>query len=191
MLELEKKLLLTEREYGILLNHDYFRRSAEVQKNYYYDTVDHELNRKGITCRIREKNGLFVATIKEHQSNWKECSVESTRILTHREDDSFFTDMGLCYQGCLTTERITYRFCPSVQMMLDKNSYLSTMDYELEIEYTPESQKEAFEAFRVLEDTLISSGAVDSRTLLRQRSESPQNKASRFFLRKRKWNREE
>lgn len=55
MLELEKKLLLTKREYGILLNHDYFRRSAEVQKNYYYDTADYELNRKGITCRYTRK----------------------------------------------------------------------------------------------------------------------------------------
>ena len=58
MLEFEKKVLLSEPEYRFLKENRYRAGKTAVQVNHYYDTDDFALSRQGITCRIREKNGV-------------------------------------------------------------------------------------------------------------------------------------
>ena len=186
MITFKKKLLLTEQEYKELLRHSFFRRTAVVHKNYYYDSEDEKWSQKGIICRIREENGIFVAMIEKQHSLWSNSDVENTRLLTDRGDDSFFTNRGLICQGCVTTERITHHYNHGVQLRLDKNSYLSTVDYVLEITYTEETSKEAGQILRELENRIISVGTAADRTALRQRMTATQGKARRFFDKKAK-----
>ena len=61
MLEYEKKVMLTKDEYAVLSAQCRGMR-VETQTNYYFDTDDFCMNRKGITCRIRAKNGKYKTT---------------------------------------------------------------------------------------------------------------------------------
>ena len=72
MLKHEKKALLTKEEYDVMMA-SCKGMAVEFQTNYYFDTDDMYMNRKGITCRIRAKNGTYKTTIKKHGTD---CSVE-------------------------------------------------------------------------------------------------------------------
>lgn len=64
-LEYEKKMLLTKAEYAALAER-YRGMPTESQTNRYFDTEDFDMNRRGITCRIRAKNGAYRTTVKNH-----------------------------------------------------------------------------------------------------------------------------
>ena len=66
MLEYEHKVILTPEEYRCISEHLAGGAPSSVQTNYYYDTDDMKMNGKKTTCRIREKNGIYTAVIKEH-----------------------------------------------------------------------------------------------------------------------------
>ena len=59
MIELEKKLLLTKEEFNSLLLYFGNEKQCVKQVNYYFDTEDLSMNRQGVTCRIRLKNGTY------------------------------------------------------------------------------------------------------------------------------------
>lgn len=101
MLEFEKKVLLTQREYDFLLYRKQEAPPGRIQINHYYDTDDFEWNRLGITCRIRERKGKFEATIKAHRSGAGECSVETSRRAENERDGSLFDAMGSPASGKL------------------------------------------------------------------------------------------
>lgn len=178
MIELEKKLLLREDAYLYLKEHRYVGAKSAEQKNYYYDTESFSLCRKGITCRIREKEGVFTATVKEHSQTQRERSLERSRRLRSRWDDSVFRERGLQYQGCLTTLRTVFVPCCDVAVMLDRNSYLDTTDYELEIEYMPQAEARALEELNAIACDLFLHG------VLPEPAGQACNKAERFFRRK-------
>jgi len=147
MIENEIKVLLTKNEYEYLLNQfgferQYNRKVINTQKNYYYDTEDFEMNRQNKTCRIRIKDGKYTATIKKHLSTGNQ-SVENDIQLSTDLYHNAFVDMGLQLQGVLVTTRsvlLKDRIC---EVVLDRNEYLGTVDYELEIEYEANQQKNA------------------------------------------------
>lgn len=143
MLEYEKKIMLTEEEYDAILNA--FGNSLEttVQTNYYFDTEDCAMNVKGITCRIRAKNGRFKATIKYHNSGQIECSTEENIYEKSLFDPKPFLDLGLKLHGELVTERTFLWQCDRYKVMLDKNAYLGYTDYELEVEFRPDCDQDA------------------------------------------------
>ena len=143
MLEYEKKILLTAEEYFTLLRLKDKKQSPTIQTNYYYDTDDLKMNLQGITCRIREKNGKYKATIKAHKQANKECSIEKTKDALNKYDDSLFSGMHLKLQGSLTTERVILYSDNGCEVVLDKNMYLGMTDYELEVEYLPEYEEHA------------------------------------------------
>ena len=64
MLEYEKKIPLTFKEYQILIALFNDNIKSVIQRNYYYDTDDFSMNKQGITYRIREKDGTYTATGK-------------------------------------------------------------------------------------------------------------------------------
>lgn len=143
MVEYEDKIMLSYDEYLILM--EYVPNTADgnsVQSNYYYDTDDYKLDELGITCRIREKNGKITATIKDHSIDSDGCSIEYSRDIASVNDTSLFEKMDVKFQGKLVTERNVFYSCNGCEAVIDKNSYLGYCDYELEIEYVPEQEKQ-------------------------------------------------
>lgn len=184
MLEFEKKVLLSEPEYRFLKENRYRAGRTAVQVNHYYDTDDFELSRQGITCRIREKNGVCTATVKAHQQTWADCSVEHSRSVKDRYDDLLFRDMKLRHQGSLETIRTIYFPHKGISVMLDKNSYLGTTDYELELEYVRDAEVLARKELDGIISDLVRSRIAANEKMLRLRIGQGGNKSARFFRRK-------
>ena len=123
-MEFEKKILLTEEEYQAVLKQRSreerrHRREHYVQKNHYYDTEDLSMNRQGITCRIREKEGRFTATHKTHASGH---SIEKSAAVTGVSDLFPLTSAPLKRKGCLLTERHKWSLENGIVVCLDKNT---------------------------------------------------------------------
>ena len=183
MLEFEKKLYITKKEYYLLLANKDIKTETIKQTNYYYDTESFEMNKRGITCRIRAKNGIYKATVKKHNFTEKDCSIEKTIEVSSVFDDGFFINKGLKFCGCLTTERTVIHSDDYCQLVIDKNSYLNTIDYELEIEY-----KSAYEtsAISVLKRYVMIMNLKKDRTFFSEiieRIENSKSKSQRFFER--------
>ena len=135
MREYEKKRLLSEEQYRCVCAFFAKNDMGSLQINYYFDTDDLAMNQKGITCRVRYKDGVYQATMKQHMVEHTDLSVEIDRSKKKHFDPLVFSPLGLRLHGVLVTERsILYQdqFC---EMVLDRNMYLGTVDYELEIEY--------------------------------------------------------
>lgn len=143
MLEYEKKISLTEDEYLKILHLTGEGKLKLIQKNYYYDSDDLKMNAQGITCRIREKNGKYKATIKAHKQANEECSIEKTKEALNQYDDSLFSALHLKLQGSLITERVIIFSDDRCEVDLDKNIYLGITDYEMEVEYSPKYEEYA------------------------------------------------
>ena len=144
MTECEKKLLLSEEAYNALMEQfSSSRKPIVTQVNYYFDTDDFAMNRQDTTCRIRLKDGQYKATMKRHAAGTDQ-STEAEMEIYAGLDNNAFTDMGLKLWGALTTHRCVLLKNPHLEVVLDKNEYLGYTDYELEIEYLPEYEKERF-----------------------------------------------
>ena len=180
MTECEKKLLLSEEAYNALMEQFSSSRKAIVtQVNYYFDTDDFAMSRQNTTCRIRLKDGQYQATMKRHAAGTDQ-STEAEMEIYAGLDHNAFTDMGLKLWGALTTHRCVLLKNPHLEVVLDRNEYLGHTDYELEIEYLPEYEKEARAVLKEVEKAL-------------QRKRSPiynigifsagLNKSKRFFKR--------
>lgn len=61
--EIEKKYLLTKEEF-LSFSRDFFK-SAKIQEqtNYYFDSLDFSLLKRGMTLRIREKYDKYICPI--------------------------------------------------------------------------------------------------------------------------------
>lgn len=180
MTECEKKLLLSEEAYNALMERfSSAQKQIVTQVNYYFDTDDFAMNRQDTTCRIRLKDGQYQATMKRHAAGTDQ-STEAEMEIYAGLDHNAFTDMGLKLWGALTTHRCVLLKNPHLEVVLDRNEYLGYTDYELEIEYLPEYEKEARAVLKEVEKAL-------------QRKRSPiynigifsagLNKSKRFFKR--------
>jgi uncharacterized protein YjbK len=183
MLEFEKKILITRHEYERLTQCRYTDGTAYVQTNYYYDTDDCRLNQSGITCRVRERDGAYKATVKDHQQKWNECSVENL-IACNGRPDRFFSSIGLECQGSLKTERSVYTVCPGVDVIIDKNTYLDFVDYELEIEYDLRFEADAYREIKAIEAFISSEEGEQAALEFRKRIGKGGTKSERFIRRK-------
>ncbi len=184
MIELEKKVLITEEEYYTLLKHFKVSKTPSLQINYYFDTDDYSMNKKGITYRIRAKNNGFVATIKEHQN--RDCSIEQNVGISSTFNPRIFEDIGLSLQGNLITERSVLFKNNYCKVVLDKNTYLGIIDFELEIEYLETFEKIAFSKLNKIGNVLVSKGIICSNEKFVKRIGKSKNKSERFFSRKQK-----
>lgn len=184
MIEFEKKILLTEDEYGQLLTLGIFAEKPVKQKNYYFDTDNFDLNELNITCRIRKQNGRYKATFKAHQPDFAHCSIENSVDVKSRRDRSFFKNMNVRFQGSLTTYRREFSPCVGVTAFLDKNIYLGNPDYELEIEYSVKHERQADEFLGKIADSLYISGATLCPEEFLNRVFASESKSERFFKKK-------
>lgn len=180
MLEYEKKILLTREEF-LALKRTLFRTALKTsQTNYYFDSDDLVMNKKGITCRIRVKEGKIETTIKQHTSDGERSD---EKMLNTPIGESFknFWDMGLHFQGSLTTNRhSTYgdRYC---QMFLDENIYLEKSDYELEIEYIDGFEHNAVCLLNDIAEILFKEGLIAETEEVLSRVGKGKSKSARFF----------
>ena len=186
MTEFEKKLLLTKKDYELLLARFGCERTIK-QINSYFDTEDLAMNRENVTCRIRSKDGKYEGRMKRHAPNGDQSTEIKIKIYDGLRHNTF-TDMGLKLQGSLTTERHVIQRCDGIEAVLDKNEYLDETDYELEVEYSPNQEKEA----KALFDLFCSTLAQNQRTPKNQESYQSlsriPSKSNRFFTKKTKTN---
>ena len=187
MLEREKKIMLNEKEYNIL-SAKYNSVPIITQKNYYFDTDDLSLNKKGITCRIRAKNGTYISTIKNHNMFDGEVSLEENFGESKEFDARVFYALGLRNQGMLVTNRrILYKDF-SCEISMDKNTYLGHSDFELEAEYAEGCESKAIYLLNNLSDILIFWHVLNNKYEFLLRAKEGKSKSERFFEYKRKLN---
>ena len=184
MIEHEKKLLLSKEEYEVLLKHFGAICPTATQVNHYYDTNDWSMNKEGVTCRVRYRNGQFKATMKVHSKHPYGSSMEmdmSTGEGLHKND---FTNMGLSYQGALITRRTLLLKNDHCEMMVDMNQYLGHTDYELEIEYKKDHEYGAIALLLEVDNILREKCKSDTLEPVDERIKNPKTKSQRFFERK-------
>ena len=150
--EYEIKLMLSKEQYEKLsgMFPDSKRRTF-TQTNYYYDTLCLDMRKNNTTVRVREKNGRFKVTIKEHlsgRSTEKSFEIECLPSTISNEN------MELKLFGNLCTKRTEIEICEGITLMLDYNKYLDTEDYEMELEYVPEFKEKADEIILELQSIL-------------------------------------
>lgn len=183
MVELEKKLLLSKEEYDFILKNYGQNKPINKQTNYYFDTDNFSMNRKGITCRIRLKNGKYKGTIKSHSAG-RDKSIESEVSVKNGIFDNAFIDMGLKYQGELVTERCIIFKDPNYEVVLDKNHFLEHTDYELEIEYALNYEKIAELIMQNVINLLLTHIPSTSLNDIKERRMKSTSKSNRFFERR-------
>lgn len=181
MLEYEKKIMLTSNEYHLILMLMCKNIPMQTQTNYYFDNDDLSMNKKGITCRIRAKNGKYKATIKIHNTGHSDCSVETDLVEKTEFDPRIFNVLGLHNQGELITDRVVIHKDPVCEMVLDRNVYLGNTDFELEVEYSKESEQEAQKLIESIGDYLVSTGQLTGIDAFINRIGQAKPKSQRFF----------
>lgn len=185
MTEFEKKMLLTEEEYDYLMerlgnDEPLFPKSIVKQINYYFDTDDLSMSHRNITCRVRFKDGKYKATMKSHFENGDQ-STETEMEIRDGIRDNAFIDMDLKLQGELTTYRciiLKENYC---EVVLDRNEYLGHIDYELEIEYLSEYEKDAQTIYHAIFDMLARRKCFLVYKESLKKTPDVSSKSSRFF----------
>lgn len=153
MIEWEKKILLCEDEFVCL------RQAFKVIRvhhyvNYYYDTENLDMFLHATTCRVREKDGDYIATMKCHSSEQTGYSQETSEAVRDLDSIELFDGLKVMPYGCLKTERSFFYDRPGLQVVLDRNDYLDQTDYEIEIEYSPDCVLQVYQVLLRLADTL-------------------------------------
>lgn len=182
MLEFEKKIILSQTEYEKLCS--VYQKPIIVQENYYYDTVEQDYNRKGITLRIRKKGDKYTATVKIHSVD-SDCSKELSHEAESEYDTMLFAGKGVVLQGCMQTERMRIPMENSIVVMLDKNTYLGMTDYEMEIEYHPRREQFCEEIIDELASKIVRYHSGMLAYDFMKRAEQSKTKSERLFERKR------
>lgn len=182
MEELELKVILTEKEYSFLAHvFKFFDIKSVEQFNHYYDDSDNSCNKIGVTCRIREKNNNYVATVKCHKGR---RAIEYRRKAIDQYDCGLFAGMDIFYQGVLKTNRIVFEPLSGIKIMLDKNTYLDKVDHELEIEYIKGMGRIAFKILKSISIFLKRMGVLKDSSEFYKRRKNSKTKSERFFERK-------
>lgn len=183
MLEYEKKIMISESEYKTIVDILSKKIVVETQSNYYFDTEDNLMNSKGITYRVRSKNGKYIATVKNHNLENNDCSFEENISENTEFDSNIFDAFGVSYKGVLITERIVVFKDANCEMVLDRNVYLGYVDFELEVEYCADKEEEAGFLLKSLADTLVVIGKIKDANAFLQRVNKGESKSKRFFSR--------
>lgn len=183
MFEYEKKLPLTKSEYRALKK-ACCKMPVTTQKNFYFDTDDNSLDRRGITCRLRQKNGCLKKAVKIHSFGDEDCSLEINLSFLSKAEQEVLGFSGLKYQGELTTERTEIFKNDQCKMVVDRNRYLGKEDYELEAEYQKDKGFEADKALYCVAELLKAFHIIENESLFLLRQGKIKPKSRRFFERK-------
>ena len=156
MIEREIKCLLNANQYAKIYAYIEKQYQDQCEKNkqlnYYYDTEDGYYNKKGVTIRVRRKNGTLKGTIKTHLVQVDNCSEEMSFDVDRVPVALYYEERYLKLRGKLITNRISVK--PNqggLLLCLDENLYLGHTDYELEIEYQDIDETSANNFVKILE----------------------------------------
>ena len=184
MLEFEKKIILTQKEYKAIVALIGMNATAKTQVNYYFDTDDFDMNEKNITFRARKKDGKYLYTIKDHSLRIPNCSREINVAEKTELDPTIFGVLGLQCQGKLVTHRIVVYKASGYEMVVDRNTYLGCCDYELEVEYKEGDEQTAQKLLQDVAEMLIKLKALADPDAFMERIGKAHSKSQRFFERK-------
>ncbi len=152
MLETEFKCLISKKTYETLRNKVRWN-SCREQINYYYVDKNGVVLKKRIMIRVREIGGEFKLQVKFHKNSGSplqiceehEYDIDGVPDMIDAETikDCIGEDIGDVYLiGKLTTKRRIYNWDLNTEICLDKSSYADATDYEIEVEYSGEVDKE-------------------------------------------------
>lgn len=146
-IEIEAKMLLSKKDYDMLVKELHFPEEKVKQTNYYFDSKDQILKKYGMILRIRHSSEQYVLTMKAPLS---EGLLEKNQNLSNKEaedlidhnifpngDIANFLDMlqieakNLVVLATLTTSRkhIEYN---NTKLDISQNTYGDKVDFELE-----------------------------------------------------------
>lgn len=145
MLEYEFKVLLTKEKYENLSRSFKWSKTFK-QVNYYYSDKNGISITNNITIRIRKIKNEYFLQVKEpvkkenalSVKKEKECIVDGVYDIIPTEILNKLLVMDLkevALVGELETERKVNNEYEKTEIVLDKNTYLGIVDYELEVEY--------------------------------------------------------
>ena len=154
--ELETKKLLTKATFhklAELFNHLPIEQFTQI--NYYYDTENELFRKQNTTCRIRQIGNYLKGTKKTHAMKENSMySVEQSFIPTDFTESFVIDNERVFLKGQMTTERMIVPLAPDINLMLDQNMYLGTVDYELELEFSQEYKAEVVGMMKLI-DSII------------------------------------
>lgn len=180
MVERELKILLSAEEFtGLQMTMCKYAK-PKIQTNYYFDTETLSMNQKGVTCRIRFKDGVYKATVKSHNSDTS-VSTEYDLGQSKEFNPNIFGVLGFCCYGNLSTERFTIFKNDELEMVLDRNNYLGKTDFELEIEYAESCYDKAMNELYNIADILLSNRMIQNKEYFVMRAKNAKSKSQRFF----------
>jgi uncharacterized protein YjbK len=158
MVESELKYMITFEEYNQLLNMstNNFQKQTLIQINYYFDTNEFELDKRGITLRIRQTEKDLKLELKSPIS--KDGALRVKKEFSRSIDKlpfviNFINDewseliqcnSDLYLKGSLITQRTKLDSEDGIEIVLDKSYYLGLIDYELEVEFQEGLKAQAF-----------------------------------------------
>lgn len=155
--EMEYKYLISEERFIELLekcSKRYSFSECKMQINYYYDTDSYTLNKSNTTIRIRQQHNKMKLQVKNHRavkgpmalSDEHRRSVDELplAIRISEVNDTIFL------KGVLVTERTVYFFGENSTVCFDVNMYLGVCDYEIEVEFGENDNKEALSVIAYL-----------------------------------------
>ena len=140
-----------EKEFKILVSQKSFENLCKLyepltfikQVNHYYDTSDHQIEKKKGAMRIRSKNGQHIFTLKLHENNNLlefECEVENNNIQSLNQPDimellkTYGIEGPFFETATLTTNRAMV-VDEYAELCFDENFYNDKHDYEIEYEF--------------------------------------------------------
>ncbi len=145
-IEKEYKMLLTKEQYELLLQQ--IQPDPPVkQVNFYFDTDDHQIQKRKGVLRIREREGVFLFTLKLHKEDDTLYEFEkilpscNQSALLDPEIQSLLQTHSISGSLQLIGELVTWRsmrITDDAEICLDKNIYRDVIDYEIEYEYIRE-----------------------------------------------------
>lgn len=119
------------------------------QCNHYFDTENFDLFQNGATLRIREIKGKLELQLKRPlrlEGNVKTSEEYHATVgsLPDCIQGGLPAGLDAAYQylGTLCTVRTRFLFPKGIKIDFDCNTYFSTTDYEIEIEYAAEEPRE-------------------------------------------------
>ena len=134
--EIEKKALLTEAQYEILLNKVTGHPIKKTnQINYYYDTENYAMLSNNETLRVRQIENHLELHFKHDKKTYNcvRVSKELCEELQCLPEMISINGLFANYTGFLLTERTIIKL-NMFTIFLDKNYYMGKVDYEIEIE---------------------------------------------------------
>lgn len=158
MQEKELKILLSKSQFDSLCK----RFKCEViytNINFYYSDNQDIVKNRGITVRVREKNGEIRLQVKIPSGSQglvhvKEEYEKEVKEIPFEIKGDMLTEMAGCQlpdvvmKGYLITERMVCNWDSNTEICLDHSQYLGYDDYEVEVEYVEELPEAILEILR-------------------------------------------